>query len=202
MWAGWYVQRVCLSNAAILGTAFVLSWVSYLTFSLLPMNYRTQALAFVFASICALAAPSVAQAQVGVNVQIGQPAWGPAVPQGAQYYYIPEIDGYYDLAARNYIVQRNGRWLPVAAMPGYDPYQFHPVVVDYRGRQPWTRYNDYHARYYRSVAQRPVVVQRPVIVQQRVVERQVIVRDRNDRGRDRRDNRGRDYDRRNDRGRY
>jgi hypothetical protein len=165
------------------------------------MNYRTQLLAFAFASICALAAPSAAQAQVGVNVQIGQPAWGPAVPQGAQYYYIPEIDGYYDLAARNYIVQRNGRWLPVAALPGYDPYQFHPVVVDYRGRQPWTRYNDYHARYYRPVVvQRPVIVQRPV-VQQRVVERQVIVRDRNDHGRDRRDDRGRDYDRRDDRGR-
>jgi hypothetical protein len=34
-----------------------------------------------------------------------------------------------------------------------------------------------------------------------VVERQVIVRDRNDRGRDRRDDRGRNYDRRNDQGR-
>lgn len=165
------------------------------------MNFRTHLLAFAFAAIGTLAAPSAAHAQVGVNVQIGQPAWGPAVPQGTQYYYIPEIDGYYDLAARNYIVLRNGRWVPVAALPGYDPYRFHPVVVnDYRGRQPWTRYNDYHARYYRPVAPRPVVVQRPVIVQrpvvqQRVVERQVIVRDRNGRDRDRRDDRGRGRDR-------
>ncbi|MEJ7659736.1 MAG: hypothetical protein WKG07_08975 [Hymenobacter sp.] len=59
------------------------------------------------------------------------------MPQGAQYYYIPEIDGYYDLQAQQYIVLRNERWLPVAALSGYDPYQFHPVVLDYRGRQPW-----------------------------------------------------------------
>ena len=172
------------------------------------MNFRTQLLAFAFAAIGTLAAPSTAHAQVGVNIQIGQPAWGPAVPQGAQYYYIPEIDGYYDLAARNYIVLRNGRWIPVATMPGYYPYQFHPVVVnDYRGRQPWTRYNDYHARYYRPVAQRPVVVQRrvvqqrPVVVQQRVVERQVIVDRRDNRGNGRNDDRGRGRDR-DDHGRH
>ncbi len=162
------------------------------------MNHRTQLLAFVFGAFAALAAPSAAHAQVGVNIQIGRPAWGPAVPQGVQYYYIPEIDGYYDLAARNYIVQRNGGWVPVATMPGYDPYQFHPVVVnDYRGRQPWVRYRDYHTRYYRPVAQRPVVVQQRIVerpvVRRQVVERQVIVKERG-RGRD---DRGRDG-----RGRY
>ena len=160
--------------------------------------------AFVLAlatAVAFLAAPSAAHAQVGINIQTGRPAWGPAVPQGAQYYYIPEIDGYYDLAARNYIVQRNGGWVPVAALPGYDPYQFHPVVVnDYRGRQPWVRYNDYHARYYRPVVvqQRPVVVRQRVVerpvVQRRVVEREVIVRDRDGRGHDR-DDRGRGWGR-------
>lgn len=119
----------------------------------------------------ALAAAPTAQAQVNVNVNIGRPAWGPAVPQGAQYYYIPEIDGYYDLYAQQYIVLRNGRWLPVAALSGYDPYQFHPVVLDYRGRQPWA-YVGAHRDRYRPVVYRP----RPVIV--RPAPTRIIVRDR------------------------
>ena len=43
-------------------------------------------------------------AQAQINVNIGTPAWGPPVSQGTQFYYIPEIDGYYDLYAQQYIV--------------------------------------------------------------------------------------------------
>lgn len=141
------------------------------------MNYRPQLFAFVFGAFAALASPA-AHAQVSINAQFGHPAWGPAVPAGAQYYYVPEIDGYYDLAARNYIVQRNGQWVPVATVPGYNPASFHPVVVNYRGRQPWLQYRDHHARYYRPVVVRERVVNRPVIVERvnrrgRVVARRV-----------------------------
>ncbi len=101
-----------------------------------------------------LVAAPAARAQVNVNVNVGRPAWGPAVPQTAQYYYIPEIDGYYDLYSQQYIVLRNGQWLPVAALSGYDPYQFHPVVLDYRGREPWV-YVGAHRDRYRPVVYRP-----------------------------------------------
>lgn len=144
------------------------------------MKLRSQMLAFVFGAFATLAAPA-AHAQVRVNAQYGHPAWGPAAPAGAQYYYVPEIDGYYDLAARNYLVQRNGRWTPMANVQGYNPASFHPVVVNYRGRQPWAQYNDHHARYYRQ----PVVVQqpgrRPVIVQQ-PSRRPVVIQKVNRRG--------------------
>jgi hypothetical protein len=137
------------------------------------MKFRPQILAFVFGAVAALATPA-AHAQVRGNAPYGHPAWGPVAPAGAQYYYVPEIDGYYDLATRNYLVQRNGRWTPVANVQGYNPASFHPVVVDYRGRQPWAQYNDHHARYYHPVVvqqpgRRPVVVQqpnrRPIMVQ-------------------------------------
>ncbi|MDQ2770284.1 MAG: hypothetical protein M3Y54_07270 [Bacteroidota bacterium] len=110
-----------------------------------------------------LTAPA-AEAQVNVNVNVGPPAWGPPVPQGTQFYYIPEIDGYYDLYAQQYIVYRNGQWIPVVVVDGYDPYQFHPVVLDYRGRQPWVYVGAHRDRYPRRVV---VVQPRPVIVRQR-----------------------------------
>jgi len=95
----------------------------------------------------ALLATPAAQAQVGVNINIGVPAWGPQVPYGTQYYYIPEIDGYYDLYSQQYIVYQDGYWVPLPQLYGYDPYQFHPVIVDYRGTQPWSRIDYYRQRY-------------------------------------------------------
>ena len=118
------------------------------------MNSRTYLLISAFLGGFSLAAAPPAQAQVNINVNIGRPAWGPNVPQGTQYYYIPEVDGYYDLQAQQYIVLRNGRWLPVAALSGYDPYRFHPVVLDYRGRQPWA-YVGAHRDRYRPVKYSP-----------------------------------------------
>lgn len=143
------------------------------------MTYRPQLFAFVFGALAALVSPA-AHAQVSINAQFGHPAWGPAVPQGTQYYYVPEIDGYYDLAAQRYIVLRNGRWVPVATLPGYNPASFHPVVVDYRGREPWAQYRDHH---YRPVVVREQVVRRPVVVQRTVVRRPVVVEKINRRGR-------------------
>ncbi len=116
------------------------------------MNFQPKALLFALGTALAFSAPLAASAQVGVNIQLGHPTWGPAVPQGSQYYYVPEIDGYYDLQARNYIVQRNGQWARMASVPGYNTANFHPVVVNYRGRQPWDQYKDHHTRYYRQPA--------------------------------------------------
>ena len=140
------------------------------------MNFQPKALLLAASlALAGAAAPTAAHAQIGVNIQLGHPAWGPAVPAGAQYYYIPEIGGYYDLAANNYLVQRNGAWVPVATVPGYNPASFHPVVLDYRGRQPWVDYRTHYARYPRPVVvrrgpRRPVVVER-VNRRGRVVER-------------------------------
>lgn len=102
--------------------------------------------AALVSALTLLAAPN-AQAQVGVNINIGAPAWGPPVPQGTQFYYIPEIDGYYDLYAQQYIVLQDGYWVPLPQLYGYDPYQFHPVVIQYRGREPWRQSSYYHQRY-------------------------------------------------------
>ena len=99
-------------------------------------------------SVFALAATPAAHAQVVVSV--GPPSWGPAVPAGQQYYYIPETGGFYDVPARQYVVRRDGRWIRTENLSGYNPSSFHPVVVDYVGAQPWSRYDEYRNRYPRG----------------------------------------------------
>ncbi|MBX0292579.1 hypothetical protein K3G63_19200 [Hymenobacter sp. HSC-4F20] len=90
-----------------------------------------------------------AQAQVQINVNV--PSWGPAVGPNVQYYYIPEIDGYYDLYSQTYLFfdPMYGAWVSSPVLPrmyaGYDPRFFHPVVVQYIGRQPWGYLRDHRA---------------------------------------------------------
>ncbi len=96
-----------------------------------------------FSKIAALATLSLftlavapAQAQLTINVNTAPPVVASA-PADAQYYYVPEIKGYYDVPARRYVVLRNGQWLRVERVEGYDPRNFHPRYITYRGASPW-----------------------------------------------------------------
>jgi hypothetical protein len=87
-------------------------------------------------ALAGAAAPSAAHAQINVNINTAPPVVVGA-PADAQYYYIPEIGGYYDVPGRRYVVQRNGRWERYERIDGYDPRNFHPQYIDYRGDSPW-----------------------------------------------------------------
>ena len=112
------------------------------------MNPLLKSLRVALLSVFALAAAPVARAQVTISV--GPPSWGPAVPAGAQYYYIPETNGFYDVPARQYVVRRDGRWIRTSSLSGYNTANFHPVIVDYVGAEPWSRYDEYRNRYHRG----------------------------------------------------
>jgi hypothetical protein len=88
-----------------------------------------------------------APAQAQVNININPPSWGPAAPAGTRYYYVPEYDGYYDLQDRRYIVKRDGRWTRLSSLNGYNSSNFHPVVLNYRGTQPWVRIEEHRTKY-------------------------------------------------------
>ncbi|OGX82573.1 hypothetical protein BEN47_04095 [Hymenobacter lapidarius] len=103
------------------------------------------ALRLAFIAVVALAVAPAAHAQVNINV--GPPSWGPAVASGQQYYFIPETNGFYDVPARQYVVRRDGRWIRTSNLSGYNTANFHPVIVDYVGAQPWTRYDEYQGKY-------------------------------------------------------
>jgi hypothetical protein len=92
---------------------------------------------------------NVANAQFRMSVNIGaQPAWGPTGYDYAQYYYMPDIDAYYDVAAGQYVYFNGGRWVFAAALPGayhYDLYRGYKVVVN--EPRPWMHADIYRNRY-------------------------------------------------------
>ncbi len=93
------------------------------------------------------------QAQVSVNVNLGTPpVWAPAAPVEVQYYYLPDLEVYYDVPARRYIYMRNGGWYRSASLParyrGYDLYHGRTVYLnDYRGNAPYTYYKNHKVKY-------------------------------------------------------
>lgn len=98
------------------------------------MNFQPKAL--LLAAGLALTG-TAAHAQINVNINTAPPVVVGA-PANAQYYYIPEINGYYDVPAHRYLVQRNGRWERFERLDGYDSRNFHPQYIEYRGAEPWT----------------------------------------------------------------
>jgi hypothetical protein len=91
-----------------------------------------------------------ANAQVGVSVNIGlQPVWGPSGYDHADYYYVPDVDAYYDVPAHMWVYQDGGVWVHRAALPGryanFDLYHAYKAVVNVP--QPWLHHDTYRSKY-------------------------------------------------------
>ena len=97
-----------------------------------------------------------AQLSIRAGINIGsQPDWGPVGYNNAQYYYMPDIDAYYDVPMHQYIYNDNNAWVHTNVLPAryhFDRYHSYKVVVNQRN--PWehnadirTRYANYRGRY-------------------------------------------------------
>ena len=118
-------------------------------------------LKLIATGIVLLVATATTQAQVSVNVNIGTPpAWGPAGYSNIDYYYIPDVQSYYDIRNSQFIYYGNGRWIRSRYLPqqyrNYDLYSGYKVVInDYHGRTPYIYYKDHKAKYYKGYKGKP-----------------------------------------------
>lgn len=103
-----------------------------------------------------LFASSLMQAQVSVNVTIGSPpSWGPVGYSNVHYYYLPDVQAYYDIRASQFIFFNNGIWIRARYLPGtyrnYDLYSGYKVVLtDYHGSHPYYYFNSHKAKYHKG----------------------------------------------------
>jgi hypothetical protein len=106
-----------------------------------------------------------AQAQVSVRLNFGsQPMWGPVGYTDVHYYYLPDVEAYYDIDASMFIYSSRGRWIHRHSLPyryrNYDLYGGYKVPMNgYRGSTPYSNYNNYRTQYpkgYRGGEQRTI----------------------------------------------
>lgn len=94
---------------------------------------------------------SPSQAQVSVNLNIG-PAWGPVGYSNVDYYYLPDVEAYYDVPNSMFIYHDGRSWVRRTYLPSryrnYDLYGGYKVVMrDYHGRTPYYNHREYKIKY-------------------------------------------------------
>lgn len=96
------------------------------------------------------------KAQVSVSVNVGSPPlWGPVGYTEVQYYYLPDVEAYYDVQTSMFIYYGGGAWIRRAYLPTrykyYDLYNGYKVVLtDYRGNEPYVHFKNHKVKYYKG----------------------------------------------------
>jgi hypothetical protein len=104
---------------------------------------------------------SSVQSQVSVSINIGTPpSWGPVGYSEVEYYYLPDVEAYYDIRATQFIYFGGGRWIRSHYLPrqyrNYDLYSGYKVVLnDYHGARPYTHFRNHKMKYYKGYKGRP-----------------------------------------------
>lgn len=93
------------------------------------------------------------QAQVSVNINLGTPpVWAPTNAVATQYYYLPDVDMYYDVPAQRFLYVKNGGWVRAEHLPArYSGYNLRNgkviYLTDYRGATPYAFHKQHKVKY-------------------------------------------------------
>ncbi len=92
---------------------------------------------------------SEAQAQITVNVA---PQWGPAGYSKASYYYLPDVEAYYDIQNASFVYPSGNKWFSSSQLPqrysNYDLYNGYKVAMtDNNGRAPYGLFKYHKVKY-------------------------------------------------------
>jgi hypothetical protein len=107
----------------------------------------------------------VVHAQFSMSVNFGTPPpWGPTGYTTVQYYYLPDVEAYYDVRSSMFIYFGGGTWIHRAYLPtrykNYDLYGGYKVVMnDYHGNTPYTHFKEHKMKYakgYRGKMQKTI----------------------------------------------
>ncbi len=110
----------------------------------------------IIALSAALILAGALQAQISVNVQLGAaPQWGPVGYNNVRYYYLPDVETYYDVQNSSFIYYNGKTWVHQRNLPNqyrnYDLYKGYKVVMnDYHGNSPYIHHNEYKNKYYKG----------------------------------------------------
>lgn len=85
------------------------------------------------------------------SISYDNPSWAPPYYQGVRYYYLPDIECYYDLSTQEFVYLDNGEWSYSQNLPsiydGYDLGNGFTVALDYSVYQPWMHHHYYISHY-------------------------------------------------------
>jgi hypothetical protein len=103
---------------------------------------------FIAGIFIVLAMPLTGQVQLQVNIG-SQPIWGPTGYDYVEYYYLPDIETYYNVPQQRFFYFEGGRWINGSTLPSrfsnVNLYNSYKVVVN--EREPWRNHETYRIKY-------------------------------------------------------
>jgi hypothetical protein len=106
----------------------------------------------LFLLVAVVLVSSSLQAQVGISLNFNvdrQPVWGPTGYDHVEYYYLPDIETYYNVPQHRFFYYEGGRWVGRSQLPSryrnYDLYNSYKVVVN--EREPYRNHKMYRDQY-------------------------------------------------------
>ncbi|MBN2755970.1 MAG: hypothetical protein JXR51_02260 [Bacteroidales bacterium] len=98
-----------------------------------------------------LSQKSNAQISLKINI-VSQPIWGPEGYDYVEYYYLPEIDVYYNVARHRYIYMSHNQWIVSLQLPphyrSFDVYHARKVIIN--EQRPYLRHDHFKQKYAHS----------------------------------------------------
>jgi len=102
-------------------------------------------------SACMFTGCSVYTQTVPVQTNYSNPQWAPPYYAGARYYYLPDIECYYDLSSNDFIYLNDGMWRYSRTIPGhyssFDLDNCFSVVLSVEVYRPWLHHQYYVSHY-------------------------------------------------------
>jgi hypothetical protein len=99
---------------------------------------------------------SSVQSQISVHINLGTPPqWGPVGYSDVRYYYLPDVEAYYDVPSSMFIYYNGVSWVHRSSLPSryrnYDLYNEYKVPMsDYRGNSPYSNFRKHKMQYARG----------------------------------------------------
>lgn len=93
------------------------------------------------------------QAQFSMSINFpAPPMWGPVGYTAVRYYYLPDVEAYYDVNTSMFIYFSGSNWVHRNCLPSryrnYDLYGGYKVVMpDYHGSAPYTHFKEHKMKY-------------------------------------------------------
>ncbi|MCZ2460339.1 MAG: hypothetical protein LC128_12040 [Chitinophagales bacterium] len=85
------------------------------------------------------------------GVEYNNPTWAPAYYPGVRYYYLPDIETYYDLSDGDFVYLDNGQWMFSPVLPpiyaNYNLYTGFVIALNTKVYRPWLHHQYYVSHY-------------------------------------------------------
>jgi len=105
----------------------------------------------IFAAGLMLAMSCAVQAQINISVNITPPDWGPDEASGVKFYFMPDIQVYYDVTSKVFIYRSGTTWVRTATLPGrygtFNLYTGYKVMLHDDDDRPYEHFDEHCKKY-------------------------------------------------------